>query len=55
MKVLVRELYRVVKWNNSLTIWVNKRRLNLKFKSLLDYMVEGDYNKFAFALLVQDV
>jgi hypothetical protein len=55
VKVLARELYRAAKWNNGLTMWVNKRRLDLEFKSLLDYVVEGDYNEFASALLVQDV
>jgi NAD-dependent SIR2 family protein deacetylase len=55
VRVLARELCRAAKWNNGLTVWVNKRRPDSEFESLLDYVVEGDCDEFASALLVQDV
>jgi len=55
-RTLAVELCRAAKWNNGFTVWANKERptLGSGFESLLDYVVEGDCDEFASALLVQD-
>lgn len=55
-RTLAKELCRAAKWDNGLTVWVSKERptLDSGFESFLDYVVEGDCDEFASAMLVQD-